>query len=187
MVVHIILSCHQNSPAFSKGGIGGIFMLPYRRDLKNISRCLRKDMTNAEIKLWSKLRNKQVNGVHFYRQKNIGNYIVDFYCPRARLIIEVDGSQHFIEEEKSADRIRDTYLSKLGFTVMRFNNNEVLTHIDGVVESIYNFLVQNPPRPPFIKGGSSAPLTPQPHVIKGGSTAPRTLGNQTYSRKSVGP
>ena len=162
-------------------------MLPYRRDLKNISRCLRRNMTDAERKLWSKLRSKQVNGVHFYRQKNIGNYIVDFYCPRARLIIEVDGSQHFIEEELSADCIRDTYLSKLGFTVMRFNNNEVLTHIDGVMESIYNFIVQNPPPPPFRKGGSSAPLTPRTRVIKGGGSAHLTLGNQTCSRKSVCP
>ena len=118
---------------------------------------MKKEHDSAEIKLWSKLKSKQVNGVHFYRQKNIGTYIVDFYCPRARLIIEVDGSQHFNEEEKSADCIRDNYLSKLGFTVIRFNNNEVLTHIDGVVESIYNFVVKNPPRPPFIKGGVLPP------------------------------
>jgi very-short-patch-repair endonuclease len=150
-------------------------MLPYRKDLKNISRLLRRNMTDAEIKLWSKLRRKQIQGFQFYRQKNIGDYIVDFYCPRARLIIEVDGSQHFKEEEQSPDCIRDNCLSKLGFTVMRFNNNEVLTHIDGVLESIYNFIVQNPPRPPFRKGGNLAPLSPL------------TLGNQTYSRKSVRP
>jgi very-short-patch-repair endonuclease len=187
MVVHIILNCYQDSPPFSKGGTGGIFMLPYRRDLKNISRHLRNNLTVAEIKLWSKLRGKQINGVHFYRQKYIGNYIVDFYCPSARLIIEIDGSQHFIEEGKSADCIRDNYLSKLGFTVLRFNNNEVLTHIDGVVESIYNFVVKNPPPPPFRKEGGLAPLSPRPIFVKAGSSAPLAHRNHENSRKSVCP
>jgi len=85
-------------------------MLPFNKKLKNLARELRKNMTNAERLLWSKIRRKQLNGYQFYRQKNIGNYIVDFYCPSAKLIIEIDGGQHFSKEGFEKDRIRKTEL-----------------------------------------------------------------------------
>ena len=66
-------------------------MLPYNKNLKNYSKLLRKNMTNAEQLLWSKIKGKRPKGLQFYRQKPIGNSIVDFYCPRARLVIELDG------------------------------------------------------------------------------------------------
>ena len=71
-------------------------MLSYKDKLKKPSRQLRSDMTDAEIYLWSKLKNKQLDGYQFYRQKPIGNYIVDFYCPAAKMVIEVDGRTAFL-------------------------------------------------------------------------------------------
>ena len=93
-------------------------------------------MTDAERHLWARIKMKQLKGYQFYRQKPIGDYIVDFFCPRAKLVIEVDGSQHFSDEMTEYDRIRNDYLSSLGLRVLRFTNIDVLTHIESVVESI---------------------------------------------------
>ena len=73
-------------------------MLLYNPKLKKYSQELRKNMTDAERQLWSKLRGKQLKGLQIYRQRIIGNYIVDFYCPKANLIIEIDGGQHYTDE-----------------------------------------------------------------------------------------
>jgi very-short-patch-repair endonuclease len=93
-------------------------------------------MTDAERRLWSKLRLKQLNGYQFYRQRVIGNYIVDFCSPALKLVIEVDGSQHYSDDVASFDKIRDKYLQDYGFKVLRFNDYEVLTNTNGVVENI---------------------------------------------------
>src|SRR5690606_40682742 len=94
-------------------------------------------MTDAEKLLWSRLRNKQILGLQFYRQKPILNYIIDFYCPAANLVIESDGSQHFIDEGLEADRVRDEALAQLGLKVLRFDNGQVMRQLDDVVEVIY--------------------------------------------------
>ncbi len=122
-------------------------MLPYNRNLKQCSRQLRGNMTDAERYLWAKVRMKQLKGYQFYRQKPIGDYIVDFFCPRAKLVIEVDGSYHLVDEKIEYDRIRDEYLSSLGLRVLRFTNSDVLTHIEGVIESIEEEISpgENPP------------------------------------------
>ena len=121
-------------------------MLPYSRNLKQYSRQLRGNMTDAERHLWARIRMKQLKGYQFYRQKPIGDYVVDFFCPKAKLAIEVDGSHHLVGEKIEYDRIRDEYLSSLGLRVLRFTNTEVLTHIEGVVESIEEELLkENPP------------------------------------------
>ncbi len=111
-------------------------MLPYNGSLKQLSRQLRDNMTDAEKRLWAKIRMKQLKGCQFYRQKPIGDYIVDFFCPRAKLVIEVEGSHHFSDEMTEYDTIRNEYLSSLGLRVIRFTNTDVLTHIESVVESI---------------------------------------------------
>jgi len=111
-------------------------MLPYNENLKQPSRQLRENMTDAEKHLWAKIRMKQLKRYQFYRQKPIGDYIVDFFCPRAKLVVEVDGSQHFSDEMTEYDQIRDEYLNSLGLRVLRFTNTEVLINIKGVVESI---------------------------------------------------
>ena len=112
-------------------------MQPYNKYLKLPSRDLRNSMTDAEQLLWQRLRRKQILGLQFYRQKPILNFIVDFYCPAANLIIECDGGQHYTEDGRSADQIRDQALSELGLVGVRYSNRQILTEIDGVVEQIY--------------------------------------------------
>ncbi|WP_168383168.1 endonuclease domain-containing protein [Acinetobacter indicus] len=85
------------------------------------------------------LSNKQILGLQFYRQKPLLNYIVDFYCPAANLVIECDGSQHFTIEGLEADRIRDEALAQLGLKVPRFDNGQVMGKITDVVEVIYQY------------------------------------------------
>lgn len=110
--------------------------LPYNANLKERSDRLRNNMTDAERRLWSKIRMRQLKGCHFYRQKPIGDYIVDFYCPKAKLVIEVDGGQHLSEEGAESDRFRDEYLRSLDLKVLRFTNAQVMKNVDEVVESI---------------------------------------------------
>ena len=115
-------------------------MLPYNKKLKQRARELRSRMTDAEVFLWSKLRRKQLYNVTFCRQKTIGNYIVDFYCKAAQLVIEIDGGQHYQEEAMLRDAKRDTYLRGMGLTVLRFSNLDVLKCIDGVIGTIVKVL-----------------------------------------------
>ena len=115
-------------------------MLPYNKKLKQRARELRSRMTDAEVFLWSKLRRKQLYGVIFSRQKTIGNYIVDFYCPAAQLVIEIDGGQHYLEQAALRDAKRDTYLRGMGLTVLRFSNLDVLKCMDGVIGMIVKVL-----------------------------------------------
>jgi very-short-patch-repair endonuclease len=118
-------------------------MLKYNKKLKEFSRVLRKKMIDAERKLWYRIRMKQIKGLQFYRQKPIGNYIVDFYCPKAKLVIELDGGQHYLKTGEEKDKIKDNYLSGLGLKVLRFSDVDVLRDIDSVLEKIWNE-IQNP-------------------------------------------
>jgi len=111
-------------------------MLVYDKKLKQLSKRLRDNMTDAENRLWERIRMRQIKGYHFYRQKPVGDYIVDFFCPRAKLVIEIDGSHHLVGETVKYDRIRDDYLSSLGLRVLRFANKDVLKNTEGVVERI---------------------------------------------------
>ena len=111
---------------------------------------LRKNQTDAEKLLWNKLRNKQVNGYKFFRQYGIGSYIVDFYCPTLKFVIEVDGGQHYDEEVMQYDVRRFGFLNELGIKVIRFSNLDVLGSIDNVCEKILNEL----PQPLLNKEGS---------------------------------
>lgn len=127
----------QNSP-FEKGGWGDLKapMLQYKQHLKNKARRLRKNMTDSERALWSRLRGKQLLGIQVYRQKPIGEYIVDFFIPKAKLVVEVDGSQHLISGNVERDRKRDAYLQDIGLMVLRFNSRDVLKKTDAVVEKM---------------------------------------------------
>ena len=115
-------------------------MLYYNTELKNFSRQLRKNMTEAEKLLWSKLRCRQLKGLQVYRQRIIGNYITDFYCPKVSLIIELDGGQHYSAEGMQRDAVRDEYLKSQGYTVLRFSDREVFENLEGVIERIYGNL-----------------------------------------------
>jgi len=135
-------------------------MLRYNPKLKDNARQLRRNSTDSEKALWSRLRNKQIFGVQFYRQKPIGKYIVDFYAPGAKLVIEVDGAQHLEGPHVQNDRRRDVLLASLGLRVLRFNSREVMKERDAVVEAIRRLVEERlnteiPPRPPFSKGGNS--------------------------------
>jgi very-short-patch-repair endonuclease len=116
-----------------------IAMPKYRSNPKTMHKAgqLRKEPTPAETKLWSRIRNDQL-GVNFRRQHAIGRYIADFCSPKARLIIELDGSQHL--EQQEYDNERTKYLNSLGYKVMRFWNNEVMNNIDGVILAILQTL-----------------------------------------------
>jgi len=102
-------------------------MLRHNSNLKEKARELRKNLTDSESALWSRLRNKQLLGVQFYRQKPSGEYLVDFYAPGAKLVVEADGSQHVRSEHVKKDTCRDEYLTSC----------------------------TNPPSPPFKKGGNN--------------------------------
>jgi very-short-patch-repair endonuclease len=115
-------------------------MLSYDKQLKALSQYLRKNMTDAENMLWLKLRRKQLKGYPFYRQKIIGKYIVDFYCPRANLVVELDGGQHYSESGKAKDRTRDGVLSEMGIRVLRFSDREVFENMNGVMERVWGCL-----------------------------------------------
>ena len=132
----------KKSP-FLKGGIKGGFykiMLYYNKNLKDHSRTLRKNMTDAERLLWSRIRRKQLKGHQFYRQKIIGRYIVDFFCPKSKLIIELDGSQHYQEKGMKRDKKRDAYLKNLELKVLRFSDRDVFLNLNGVLQKIFEDL-----------------------------------------------
>jgi len=113
-------------------------MLRYNKKLKKFSRILRKNMTDAERKLWYRIRMKQIKELQFYRKKPIGNCIVDFYCPKVKLVIELDGGQHYLQTGKEKDKIKDNYLRGLGLKVLRFSDVDILKDIDSVLGKIWN-------------------------------------------------
>ena len=108
-------------------------------------RRLRRDQTDAERKLWSRLRARQVNGAKFRRQHPIGRYIADFCCPERRLVVELDGGQHVCQAE--ADRRRTTYLLQQGYQVLRFWDNDVLSNTNVVMQQIAEALTDPHPGP----------------------------------------
>lgn len=108
------------------------------------ARDLRNRMTDAEFILWQYLKNKQL-GVKFRRQHPIALYIIDFYCHQLKLVIEVDGSIHEVEEVKKFDLERQVHLEELGLTVIRFTNDRVLNHLENVLKEIKILINLQPP------------------------------------------
>lgn len=106
---------------------------------------LRKNMIDAEKVLWMHLKTG-INGYKFRRQHPMGLYIADFYCPRAKLIIEIDGSVHNVEEVKAADENREKELQNWGYTVLRFTNRKIIEQIESVltrISDIVNLITHN--------------------------------------------
>lgn len=104
---------------------------------KQKRRYLRKNMTRAEVILWQELRRKQL-GFKFRRQYGIGPYIVDFYCPKLKLVIELDGDVHAFYTVKKKDKIKQDFLKNYNITVIRYWNHEIINEIQAVAEDIYN-------------------------------------------------
>lgn len=98
---------------------------------------LRTALTDTEQRLWTRLRRKQILGVQFYRQKPVGNYIVDFYAPAAPLVVGVDGAQHAETAHVKYDERRTQYLQQHGLRVLRFDDRQFSLETDAVVEEIY--------------------------------------------------
>jgi len=116
---------------------------PYNLKLKEISKNLRRKPTEAERCLWKRLRLRHL-GFIFHRQKPIGGYIADFYCPEAKLVIEVDGGYHTNTATNANDKVRDETMHSIGLRVLRFSNTEVLQNTDKVIEAINKILLDSP-------------------------------------------
>ena len=147
-------SCTENGDLFATAKQRGLITtghhLPYDPRLVERARDLRKGMTPAEKKLWyaflSCFRHRVL------RQRPIDRFIVDYYCPQLRLVIEIDGDSHFTEDGQAGDDCRTSVLQGYGLRVMRFNNQEVLRNLEGVCAAIE--AVDDPsPLPPLHKGG----------------------------------
>ena len=124
---------------------------------------LRKNMTEAEVILWSKLRLKEQHGVRFRRQHPVGPYIADFACVAAKLIVEVDGATHSSDGEIAYDRKRDAYMIQRRWRVIRVSNNDVYKNLDNVCEMILSY---SHPLPPAMRSASP-------------STSPAPAGEET--------
>ncbi len=123
--------------------------------LQSLARRLRRNQTDAERKLWSRLRARQLNGVKFRRQHPIGRYIVDFCCPESKVVVELDGGHHALQIQ--ADQRRTEFLAQDGYQVLRFWDHEALANLDGVLDQIDNAVSQS----------RSPSTSPSPHRGEG--------------------
>jgi very-short-patch-repair endonuclease len=113
--------------------------------LRSNARALRKNSTDAERILWSELRDHRLNGVSFRRQVPIANYIADFACHAAKLVMELDGGQHHADQSEQADAARMARIEAMGFRVLRFSNHDVMTNRAGVLEVIAAAIAESAP------------------------------------------
>jgi very-short-patch-repair endonuclease len=111
-------------------------IIPYNPKLKELARKLRNDSTQSEIRLWQYLKNKQMYGYDFHRQKPLLNYIADFYCAEMDLVIELDGRSHTFEEVVTKDEAKTSELEAVGLCVLRFCDEEVMKDINNVLRTI---------------------------------------------------
>ena len=115
--------------------------LKYNPKLKRVARMLRKNSTLSEVLLWNELKGKKLMGIDFHRQKPIGNYIVDFFSPELRLVIEIDGITHAYKQEQ--DMKRQKILESIPLTVLRFQDSDVRKNLNAVVEVINDWMIKN--------------------------------------------
>ena len=115
--------------------------MPHHRDVpaanRRFAKVMRQSMTTAEFRLWQRLRKPGIEGCRFRRQAPVGPYIVDFFCPQKRLIVELDGDQHGFPVVMEADAERTEWLRQNGYVVIRFWNHEVTTNMEGVCDAIW--------------------------------------------------
>ena len=120
-----------------------MYWLPNNKNLKEFSRKLRNNSTLGEILFWQKLRAASMMGYTFNRQKPLGRYIVDFYCKPLKLVIEIDGSYHFEEEQKIKDKKREDILTEMGLNFLRFSEQQVRKDMDLVLKAIENYIFKS--------------------------------------------
>ena len=116
--------------------------------MRTRARSLRRDSTDAERLIWNEWRAHRMNGASFRRQAPVGPYIADFVCHAANLIVELDGGQHFESQNMERDARRDAFLASKDYRVLRFNNHEVMTNRQGVLETIAA-AIEHAPSPPL--------------------------------------
>ena len=130
--------------------------LPYKRKLSELARKNRNNPSPAEKKIWYEvLCRKQFEGYKFTRQKPLGGYIVDFYCSKLQLVIEIDGDSH--AENVEYDKTRTEVLSQLGLRVLRYTNREVCNNIEGVYQDLMQIIT---PPTPLVRGAKTHPPSP---------------------------
>jgi very-short-patch-repair endonuclease len=117
-------------------------IIPYNPKLKDFAKKLRQNMTFSEVKLWNELKNGQMMGYDFDRQRPIGNYIVDFYCKDLQLVLEVDGLTHEDEKAIQKDEIRQNELEELGVSFLRFDALLVVNKVEAAVREIMNWILE---------------------------------------------
>jgi len=115
-------------------------ILPYNPKLKEFARQLRNHSTKSEIKLWKYLKGKQMRSYNFHRQKPLLNFIADFYCYELSLVIELDGYTHQFQDTIIKDAIKEKELKKVGLSVLRFEDNEVMNDLKNVLRVIENYI-----------------------------------------------
>ena len=108
-----------------------------KKVMQSRRRALRSNMPKSEVLLWSKLKNKQILGERFLRQYSVDQYVLDFYCPRLKLAIEVDGDSHFVPGTEEYDKARQEYIESFGIRFLRFTNPDVCDNLDGVCHMIF--------------------------------------------------
>ena len=111
---------------------------------KSKRKILRTNMPKAEVILWSKLKNKGLDEYKFRRQYSVGKFVVDFYCPRLKLAIEVDGDSHFCEESEVLDKERQNFIESFGISFLRFTNREIYENLNEVLAEIEKRMKKRP-------------------------------------------
>jgi very-short-patch-repair endonuclease len=107
-----------------------------KSNVKGRRKQLRHTMPEAEIILWSQLKNNQISGIKFRRQYSIGRYVVDFYCARKKLAIEIDGASHYMLNSPEHDEERQQWIEQFGIRFLRFTNDDVRKNLNGVLDAI---------------------------------------------------
>ena len=111
-----------------------------KKEAENNRRKLRKNQTKEELVFWAHVKNRRLGGYKFRRQYSIGKYIVDFYCPECRLIIEIDGGQHCEEKNIKKDDLRTKYFESLGMKVRRYTNIDIKNNLNSVLDDLLKSL-----------------------------------------------
>ncbi|MFP9113600.1 endonuclease domain-containing protein [Flavobacterium sp. RHBU_3] len=117
-------------------------IIPYNPALKELARQLRNGSTKSEVTLWQKLKNKQMYGYDFHRQKPIDNYILDFFCYELMLGIEVDGYSHEFLEVYNKDVVKEAKMNEFGIAVLRFSDYQVMNDIENVIRAIEQYIIE---------------------------------------------
>ncbi len=152
--------------------------LPFNSKLKERARELRKAQNLAEVLLWLQLKNKQLCGLDFDRQKIIGNYIVDFYCASLGLVIEVDGSSH--DNKYEYDQERNAYLRSLGLFIIHVIDVEITENMDSVLKALREAITE-------VGGDHPVPSSPMVHPSQGGEFARGCTTSVAHGRRALAP